>query len=187
MKAWITILLLSVSLTSSANSLTWSDIDKDGVPDNKDACPNTQIGASVDASGCERQIIESFCLPTTSGETYPAHCQKITPIVVTFDFASAQVDYSQWRYLAELQSFLNQYPATLCIVGHADNVGEAEFNQTLSYDRAVNVTQILVEDYQFSPQRFSVVGQGSTQPIADNQTDAGRALNRRVEFIVESH
>lgn len=187
MKALINIILLSISLTVSSNALSLNDIDKDGVPDNKDACPKTLEGVSVDARGCERQIIASFCLPTTSGETYPSQCQKVTPIVINFDFASAQVDYSQWRYLAELKSFLNQYPAKLCVVGHTDNVGEAGFNQTLSYDRAVNVVQILVEDYQFSPQRFNVIGQGSTQPIADNQTEAGRALNRRVEFIVESH
>lgn len=187
MKTLIHTLLLILSLVISASALSWSDIDSDGVPDNKDACLDTAMGVSVDASGCERQDSESFCLLTTLGESYPSQCQKPTPIVVNFNFASAEVEYSQWQHLAKLKSFLKMYPAELCVIGHTDNVGEAEFNRTLSYDRAANVTQILVEDYLFDPARFSVIGQGSVQPIADNQTEAGRALNRRVEFIVKTH
>ena len=49
-----------------------------------------------------------------------------------------------------------------------------------------NVKRILVEDYGFNPNRFTVMGKGISEPVADNRSSEGRSLNRRVEFIVNN-
>jgi OmpA-OmpF porin, OOP family len=64
-------------------------------------------------------------------------------------------------------------------VGHTDNIGSAEVNQLLSERRAKSVAAYL-ESKGIAPGRIATSGKGLTQPIADNSTDEGRALNRRV-------
>jgi outer membrane protein OmpA-like peptidoglycan-associated protein len=49
------------------------------------------------------------------------------------------------------------------------------------------VKHILVEDYGFNPNRFTVVGKGISEPVADNYSSEGRRLNRRVQFIVNNN
>ncbi len=68
------------------------------------------------------------------------------------------------------------------IAGHADTTGNAESNQELSERRARAVLDYLV-DRGVDPERFTVVGYGDTRPIASNDTEEGRAKNRRIEFI----
>lgn len=177
--------LFAVGLLHCVHAFSWQDTDNDGVPDLKDACPHTAADTRVDAQGCEKSKRVYLCLPTMSGETYPAQCKLNESVSVHFRFARAEVDYSQWRSIASIATWLTEYPIQLCIVGHTDNVGTAEFNQVLSYDRALSVKKVLVEDYGFSPSRFCVAGKGSIQPIASNASAAGRAQNRRAEFIVQ--
>jgi OOP family OmpA-OmpF porin len=69
------------------------------------------------------------------------------------------------------------------IVGHTDGDGEGGFNQDLSEKRAQAVADYLVKA-GLPAERFTVVGYGSTQPIATNDTDEGKAQNRRIEFVV---
>ncbi|OYT68226.1 MAG: hypothetical protein CFK48_12330, partial [Armatimonadetes bacterium CP1_7O] len=75
----------------------------------------------------------------------------------------------------------------LRIHGHTDigSVENPKHNQRLSEERAINVRQYLIRK-GISPDRLEAVGHGNTQPIADNSTPEGRALNRRVEFEVIS-
>lgn len=186
MNIFIRIGLLVLAGLYCANAFSWQDTDNDGVPDPKDACPHTAADTRVDARGCEKLRLVSLCLPTTSGETYPAQCKLNESVRIYFRFARAEVDYSQWFSIARLATWLTEHPIKLCIVGHTDSVGTAEFNQVLSYDRALNVKKVLVEEYGFNPSRFCIAGKGSTQPIASNASVAGRAQNRRAEFIVET-
>ena len=69
------------------------------------------------------------------------------------------------------------------IAGHTDADGEAAFNQSLSEKRAQAVTDYLVKA-GLPANRFTAMGYGSTQPIAGNDTDEGKAQNRRIEFVV---
>ena len=69
------------------------------------------------------------------------------------------------------------------ITGYTDNVGEANFNSTLSLQRAEAVRDYLIS-LGADPQKFQVSGAGETNPVADNSTDEGRAKNRRVEVAV---
>ena len=70
------------------------------------------------------------------------------------------------------------------ITGHTDNVGSQKYNQVLSLKRAQAVKNWLVEK-GIASNRMRTVGRGLNEPVASNETDAGRAENRRIEFYVE--
>jgi OOP family OmpA-OmpF porin len=69
------------------------------------------------------------------------------------------------------------------IIGHTDSRGAADYNQRLSEARAKVVARYL-ETKGIAANRISVFGMGENQPVADNETDSGRAKNRRVEFVI---
>lgn len=73
--------------------------------------------------------------------------------------------------------------ANIEIAGHTDADGEDAFNQTLSEKRAQAVTDYLVRA-GLPANRFTAMGYGSTQPVATNDTDEGKAQNRRIDFVV---
>jgi outer membrane protein OmpA-like peptidoglycan-associated protein len=83
---------------------------------------------------------------------------------------------------AILQSLLTESEVT--VEGHTDNVGTAEFNQRLSEQRANAVMQYLIER-GINAERLEAVGYGFSRPVADNETDEGRARNRRVELVIK--
>ena len=86
--------------------------------------------------------------------------------------------------LDRLAAQLNQYPVTtVTIVGHTDNSGSDAVNNPLSVNRAAATRDYLVSR-GVSASRIAIDGRGSSQPIADNATAAGRAKNRRVEIFV---
>jgi outer membrane protein OmpA-like peptidoglycan-associated protein len=88
--------------------------------------------------------------------------------------------------LNNLVKLLNQYPTLkIEISGHTDDVGNEEYNQKLSVDRAQAVVNYLISK-GISSSRLSFIGFGFTKPIADNTTEEGRKLNRRSEFKIIS-
>ena len=70
----------------------------------------------------------------------------------------------------------------LRIVGHTDNQGSADYNLDLSRRRAASVVAALVSQYGVDADRLTAEGAGMTQPVASNDTEEGRAKNRRVEL-----
>ncbi|MGL4937004.1 OmpA family protein [Shewanella sp.] len=182
-------MILGLGLTSPSHA--WQDTDKDGVPDIKDACQNTAPNIAVLANGCPIEAkasapTEAIVCDIHDPSTYAAaDCHNIATARVYFEFAVAEVDLSQWKALALIKAFLEANDVSLILVGHTDIVGTPEFNYQLSLQRAQNVKRILVEDYGFDPQRFTVVGKGISEPVADNYSSEGRRLNRRVQFIVK--
>lgn len=87
--------------------------------------------------------------------------------------------------LVTLTQLLKAYPnATAQIIGYTDNVGDAAANQKLSQARADTVVRRLV-DNGISAGRLSATGMGMADPIADNGTEDGRALNRRIAIILD--
>ena len=69
------------------------------------------------------------------------------------------------------------------IVGHTDNTGTFEHNMKLSMDRATSVVNTLVAKHGIAAARLKAVGDGPTAPVASNDSEEGRAKNRRVELV----
>lgn len=73
----------------------------------------------------------------------------------------------------------------LYVVGHTDSVGEISYNMKLSQTRAEAVVKALVTKYRVTQNRLKSYGVGPLAPVASNETEEGRALNRRVELVKE--
>ncbi len=86
--------------------------------------------------------------------------------------------------MEKLSRLLKKYVKTnIIIAGHTDNKGKKEMNRSISQIRADNIKTILV-DFGCNADRFKAFGMGDISPVADNFTEEGRKINRRVEFIV---
>ena len=100
---------------------------------------------------------------------------------VTFAFNSANIDPSVYPVLNDVAGVLREYNQTVVeVAGHTDNIGSEEVNQRLSEQRAGAVAQYL-QAQGVQQERLITVGGGKRYPIASNDTEAGRAANRRVE------
>jgi OOP family OmpA-OmpF porin len=138
---------------------TVGDADGDGVPDDRDKCPNTPRGATVNEDGCWAYQGEIF-----------------------FDFDKAVVKPEAYYILDEAAAVLAGNPGLeVEIQGHTDSIGTEEYNLGLSQRRAEAVEKYL-EDNGVNPDQISARGLGEAYPVASNDTKEGRAKNRRVEF-----
>jgi outer membrane protein OmpA-like peptidoglycan-associated protein len=111
-------------------------------------------------------------------------------IKITFDSGILfDVDKSALRPVAQenltsLAAILNKYSDTnILIEGHTDSTGSEDYNLDLSQRRAQSVAAFLSKD-NVDPTRFTIMGYGEVQPVADNSTAAGRQENRRVEIAI---
>ncbi|MFC0877205.1 OmpA family protein [Saccharicrinis sp. FJH2] len=103
---------------------------------------------------------------------------------VFFELNSAAIRPESGPALEDLYQFLNKNPdVKIQIVGHTDNTGSAQYNQKLSEDRAKAIHDFLIIR-GVNADRLSWLGKGSTNPVAPNDTEEGRAQNRRVEFVI---
>jgi NitT/TauT family transport system substrate-binding protein len=133
-----------------------------------------------DENAAEGQI--HFQAPTAAEEKAPAIAIK--PIIINFATGS-------WALTPEMKDRIENQLGQLSvefagmkvrIEGNTDNVGGADMNRELSYKRARSVADYLVKTYNFDPNRFIIVGNGPDKPVAGNNTEEGRAANRRTEF-----
>lgn len=149
-----------------------TDSDGDGVYDDADDCPGTLEGLKVDASGCAVQ--------SASGEK-----QSVVLKGVTFLPGSATLTEDAKGVLdGAAAAFNGQKDLKAEIGGHTDAQGSDAANQRLSQRRADSVRQYLLGK-GVEAERLTAVGYGEAQPIATNDTPAGRAENRRVEFKLQ--
>jgi outer membrane protein OmpA-like peptidoglycan-associated protein len=101
-----------------------------------------------------------------------------------FDFDSDAIRPDAARNLVELASSLKKYPnSSLLIVGHTDSKGDDAYNQSLSSRRANSAASYL-QNQGVTRTRIQTTGRGESEPVASNDTDAGRQLNRRVEVAI---
>ena len=138
------------------------DDDNDGVNNCIDKCPDTIKGLAVDAAGCP--------------------VADIVTLKVNFDFDKSDIKPEYHETLAEFASYMRQQQSftVVEIAGHTDSVGSDAYNQKLSERRAKSVRDYLVNKLGMDGKLFSAVGYGESKPIASNDTDAGRAENRRI-------
>ncbi len=106
------------------------------------------------------------------------------PEDVTFDTNSTHISRNFKPELAKIAANLRKYPdTTVDVIGHTDNTGSESFNQALSADRAHAVTSILTQK-GVNSHRIASYGRGETSPKATNDSEYGKAQNRRVEIII---
>ena len=106
------------------------------------------------------------------------------PADVSFDTGRSDIKSNFRPILERFAQTLNDNPAaTVSIVGHTDSVGGANINDPLSVDRAARTRDYLAQR-GVSPNRIMIDGRGEREPIASNDSDSGRARNRRVEIYV---
>ena len=100
-----------------------------------------------------------------------------------FDFNKYSINPRFYPILDDIAVVIKRNPTLIIeIHGHTDNIGTREYNRRLSERRAKAVKDYLLKK-GIERKRLFAVGFGSTRPVATNRTDAGRALNRRVELV----
>jgi outer membrane protein OmpA-like peptidoglycan-associated protein len=161
----------------------------------KSAATGAAIGAALGAGGGylwsqnmqkQRAEMEQATAGTGIGisQTTDNQLKVDIPADVSFDVGRYAIKPNMRPVLDRLASTLNQHPVTtVTIVGHTDSTGSDAVNEPLSVNRAAATRDYLVQR-GVSAQRVAVDGRGSRQPIADNSTAAGRAMNRRVEIFI---
>ena len=103
---------------------------------------------------------------------------------IHFDTGKSEIKPESQAALAEISRLLKGNTGLkLYVVGHTDNVGTLESNLKLSQERALSVVNVLVTTYGIAPARLKACGDGPTAPVASNDKEEGRALNRRVELV----
>lgn len=108
--------------------------------------------------------------------------KKLNLRTIQYVTGTSQLTPDYKKYLDTIAVFLTRVPTVIMeIGGHTDNTGGAAINKKLSQDRANSAMQYVITKGVLA-RRMKAFGYGSSQPIADNSTEAGRALNRRVEM-----
>lgn len=172
-----------------------ADSDGDGVPDVADRCPGTPAGVDVDGSGCplddDGDGVPNYkdkCAATPAGVKVDANgCSEKLIVLhgIKFGFDSVSISASSSRILDRAVKAMKSNPdVRVRIVGHTDSTGAADYNKGLSERRATSVRSYLIKHGGVALTRMQVGGTGEAEPLASNATRQGRALNRRVEFIV---
>lgn len=138
------------------------DDDNDGVINNLDKCPNTSPGVKVNKDGC----VDTMNLN------------------INFDNNSAEIKSMYQNKLSQFANMLKDNKTmTAVIEAHTDSKGSDAYNQTLSDRRAISVVNAL-KSYGIESSRLRAIGYGETQPIATNETEEGKAQNRRVTALI---
>lgn len=154
----------------ASSCTTIADRDKDGVADNEDLCPD--VYGTAKNNGC----------PKVDKTTKKALESALTG--VQFENNSDQLKDSSYPALDAVADALKAHEEyNLKIEGYTDNVGDDNYNKNLSERRAITVKNYLINK-SISESRLNAAGYGEEKPVASNETEEGRAKNRRVEFKV---
>ena len=158
------------------------DEDGDGVFDRRDRCPDTPANTPVEHHGCP---LPQY--PASVNPAEPAQSEVITLSDagdVLFAFNKSDLTPSAQ---SQLDSFIPKLQSadvvSIKVIGHTDSVGLDTYNQALSERRASSVAAYLLSQ-GLAPNKLTSEGKGQSQPVADNETEEGRAKNRRVELHI---
>ena len=103
-----------------------------------------------------------------------------------FDSGKSELRQDSFDLLAKVERAIDVFPRSeLTIEGHTDSYGGDESNQLLSQDRAQSVQQYMVNAMRIPSYRLIATGYGETNPVANNETEAGRARNRRIDIVIK--
>jgi OOP family OmpA-OmpF porin len=146
-----------------------ADADRDGVADAMDKCSETPRNYAVDSDGC------------------PIPVEEVARVElrVNFDYDKSDVKTEYFDEIKEVADFMKQYSDVVIeLEGHTDSRGAEAYNQGLSERRAAAVRQVMIDRFDISRARVTSRGLGELQPATSNDTDAGRASNRRVMTVI---
>jgi len=134
------------------------------------------------ANDLTEQVTSAWLLHNTVPDT---DANDNAGALIYFDFDSVSIDKKYYPLLHEYADALQGdfVNVVVEIAGHTDNLGDYEYNNLLSKLRAQAVKNFLSEKYQIPDHRLTVNGYGESKPIESNDTEQGRAKNRRVEVI----
>lgn len=154
-----------------------ADVDKDGIPDEVDACAREpgELNSHPDMNGCPKFIRRI---------TGSAEIEILKQ--VEFEFDKSQILPVSYPILDEVVRLLQVSTEIrlVSIEGHTDNQGKVDYNQKLSEDRAASVMAYLVSK-GIEASRLTATGFGMTKPLQSNDTEAGQQRNRRVDFKIK--
>jgi len=178
------------------------DTDDDGIPDYLDKCPNTpkEARGMVDEKGCPRDTDGDAVMdyldncPKVPGVLSNKGCPEVKKEVkklfqkalqgIQFESGKSTIKPASFTILGQIAEVLISNPTYLIqIQGHTDNVGNPASNLSLSDRRAAAVKEFLTGK-GVAETRMTSKGFGDTLPVETNKTTAGKAKNRRVEFVV---
>ncbi len=146
------------------------------------------VGAYMDSQkkDFEKQLQQEISRGDISIEKLPQDVLMVTMTAQTaFDVNSTEIKSGFNSTLDKIAGIVNKYGKThLTMVGHTDSTGSASYNQSLSERRANSVANAMLQRGVIQ-QRLAVVGMGENKPRASNNNETGRALNRRVEIVIE--
>jgi outer membrane protein OmpA-like peptidoglycan-associated protein len=132
--------------------------------------------------------VSKFDINTASEEDIATALQTDGRVIISggilFEFDSAKINPNAMQLVDKLASVMMHYPnLNVAVVGYTDNTGNFNYNIKLSERRANAIVGQLVKD-GVSSNRLAGVGVGPLNPIASNETEEGRAQNRRVELVL---
>ena len=105
---------------------------------------------------------------------------------LSFDSGASQIRPQNFDLLAKVEKAIDVFPRSeLIIEGHTDSHGGDDLNQKLSQERAESVRQYMINAMRIPTYRLIATGYGETRPVASNETEAGRARNRRIDIVIK--
>jgi outer membrane protein OmpA-like peptidoglycan-associated protein len=105
---------------------------------------------------------------------------------LTFDSGRSDIRQGSFDLLAKVEKAIDVFPRSEIIIeGHTDSYGGDEANQALSQQRAESVQQYMINAMRIPSYRLIATGFGETNPVANNETEAGRARNRRIDILIK--
>ncbi len=137
------------------------------------------VGRSDESEYNSRDIVNFFTTRTRSIQ------RPKLDLHIQFDYDSADLTADSKQVLTSFAEALNDKELlnmSFVVGGHTDSTGPDEYNKDLSLQRANAVKQYLAAEMSIDESRLSVVGHGESEPLEENSSDSGRAMNRRVEF-----
>lgn len=176
------------------------DADGDGIRDDQDECPNE--AGPAENNGCPFEdrdndgvLDKDDQCPDVAGTVANNGCPEVTAVVIAelneysktvlFDLNKATIREESQEALNNIAEIMKEFPTTVFhIGGHTDSSGSDQYNLQLSDERAASVREYLVSQ-GIPASRLTSEGYGETNPIATNNTAAGRQENRRVEISLD--
>ena len=105
---------------------------------------------------------------------------------LTFDSGKADIRQSSYSLLTKVEKAIDVFPRSeLVIEGHTDSYGGDQSNQNLSQQRAESVQRYMINAMRIPSYRLIATGFGETNPVANNETESGRARNRRIDIVIK--